>query len=179
VTDSGGRLHGYVEIWVQSLRRPFRLSGSRARSSFQPRLDDRWSKLFEAYAALDDQPARGAASSTHRFWNPCIPAPCSYDSEKREIIIPSDAFSGIAWKLCTDDALLAPRASALFLLASNRYLVADAKSPLIPQHPTLPHPQPLRPLTEITGPKKYPLSAEPGRMLLVREYAPAPLEPFY
>src|SRR3954447_12140281 len=50
-----GRLHGYVEIWVQNLAG---LSGSpaAAREALSNRvLDDRWAKLYKSYDALDDQ----------------------------------------------------------------------------------------------------------------------------
>ena len=57
ITDSGGRLHGYVEIWVQSLN-GLTDSPAAAREAISNRvLDDRWVKLFKAFDALDDQAA--------------------------------------------------------------------------------------------------------------------------
>src|SRR5690348_5979957 len=52
ITDSANRLHGYVEIWIQTLDG---LAGSpaAAREALSNRiLDERWSKPFKAYDAL-------------------------------------------------------------------------------------------------------------------------------
>ena len=179
VTDSGGKIHGYVEIWVQSLT-GLSDSPAAAREALSNRvLDERWTKLFKAYDALDEQPARGGSVLYRTGFESAHPGPLFYDTEKREIIHPVDAFSGTAWKLCTDDALLTSKGLPPYSSSLHRYLVADAKSPLIPTTPDAPTNPNTAPLTEITGPKQtlYPLN--PGGLLLIREYAPAPLEPFF
>jgi len=108
ITDAGGRLHGYVEIWVQSLAG---LAGSpaAAREALSNRaLDDRWARLFKSYDAMDDQ-ASGDCVLFRTGFETVHPAPLFYDAGKHEITTPIDAFSNAPWKLCTDDALLASK----------------------------------------------------------------------
>jgi hypothetical protein len=175
ITDAGGKLHGYVEIWVQSLAG---LAGSpaAAREALCNRaLDERWARLFKAYESLDEEPAsilfRTGFETTH-------PRPLFYDTEKREMVHPVDAFSNSPWKLCTDDALLTSKGLPAYSSSLHRYLMADAKSPLVPVTPDAPTNSNTAPLTEITGPKGTLVAVNPGGLMLVREYAPAGLEPF-
>jgi hypothetical protein len=183
ITDAGavgrgaaGRLHGYVEIWIQSLAG---LAGSpaAAREALSNRtLDDRWARQFKAYDALDDQPAgalcRTGFESTH-------PRPFFYDPEKREILQPVDAFSNAPWSLCTDDSLLASKGLPPYSSSLHRYLLSDAKSPLVPVTPDAPTGPGTAPIAEITGPKSTLIPLNPGGLMLIRRYDPAPLEGFF
>src|ERR1700690_1769600 len=57
IADAGGKLHGYVEIWVQSLA-GLADSPAAAREALSNRsLDERWTRLYKAYDALDEKPA--------------------------------------------------------------------------------------------------------------------------
>jgi hypothetical protein len=175
ITDSGGKLHGYLEIWVQSLA-GLADSPAAAREALCNRsLDERWARQYKAYEALDEDTAsiifRTGYETTH-------PTPLFYDTEKREMVHPVDAFSSAPWKLCTDDALLTSKGLPPYSSSLHRYLAADAKSPLIPVTADAPANSNTAPLTEITGPKQTLVAVNPGGLMLVREYAPAALEPF-
>lgn len=175
VSDAGGRLHGYVEIWVQSLQ-GLADSPAAAREALSNRvLDERWVKLFKAFDALDDQPT----GTLYRTGNETVPpAPLFYDAEKREIVHPVDAFSNSPWKLCTDDAKLMAKGLPAYSASLHRYLCADDKSPLVPITPGAPAGPNTAPLSEITGPKGGLVPVNAGGLMLVKQYAPVALEPF-
>ncbi|HVT81747.1 MAG TPA: hypothetical protein VHM90_13970 [Phycisphaerae bacterium] len=180
LTDAGNRVHGYVEIWCQSLDG---LAGSpaAAREALTNKtLDERWAKLFKAYDALDaDTPSaviRTGFETVH-------PQPLFYDPDKKETLNPIDGFSNAPWKLCTDDALLVSKGLPAYSTSLHRYLCADAKSPLIPVTPDAPippgAPPSTAPLTEITGPKNALKMIHAGGLLLIRKYSPVALEPLF
>lgn len=172
----GGRLHGYIEIWVQSLA-GLSDSPAAAREALSNRvLDDRWARLFKAYAALD---AKAVSTLYRTGFEITHPHPLFYDPEKCEILQPIDAFSNTAWSLCTDDALLVSKNLPAYSSSLHRYLVSDTKSPLIPVTPDAPANPNTAPLTEITGPKNTLIPFNPGGLMLIRRYAPAPLEQFF
>ena len=176
IADAGGRLQGYVEIWVQALNG---LAGSpaAAREALSNRvLDDRWTKLFKAFDALDGE----AASTLVRtgFETVACP-PLFYDTDKHEMVQPVDAFSNAPWVLCTDDAKLTAKGLPAYSSSLHRYLSADDKSPLVPMTQGAPANTNTAPLTEITGPKGTLQPLNPGGRLLVRRYAPVALEGFF
>jgi hypothetical protein len=180
LTDAAGKLHGYVEIWVQTLDG---LDGSPAatREALTNKiLDDRWARLFTAFDTLDQQSVGGGVLFRTGF-ELIHPRPIFYDTEKHETVHPVDASSNAPWALCTDDAVLAKRNLPPYSSSLHRYLcVDDEKSPLIPATPGAPESAgATAPLAQITGPKKtlYPLCT--GGLLLIRAYAPAQLDAFF
>jgi hypothetical protein len=179
LADAGGALHGYVEIWVQSLAG---LAGSpaAAREALSNRtLDDRWARLFKAFDALSTPQAPSPASGLVRTgFETAAPRPLFYDPAKGEFTQPVDAFSNAPWALCTDDARLAAKGLPPYSSSLHRYLCADAKSPFIPVTPDAPTNAGTAPLSEITGPKGTLKPFNPGGLMLVRRYAPVGFEPF-
>jgi hypothetical protein len=179
LTDAAGKLHGYVEVWVQTLDG---LDGSPAatREALTNKiLDERWARLYKAFDTLDQQ----AASVLFRTgYELAHPRPLFYDTAKKEMVHPANAAGG-SWSLCTDDALLARRGLPAYSSSLHRYLCIsgeEEKSPLIPVTRAAPDaPGATAPLAEITGPKNtlHPFCA--GGLLLVRAYAPAPLDAFF
>ena len=137
ITDSGGRLHGYVEIWIQNLDGLASAPAASREALSNKILDDRWGRLFKSFDALDDH-ATGALFRTG--FETTHARPLFYDAEKREIIHPSDPFSNGAWSLCTDDAALAAKNLPPYSTSLHRYLCipGDAKSPLVPATPGAP-----------------------------------------
>jgi hypothetical protein len=180
LTDAGGRLHGYVELWVQSLA-GLASSPASAREALSNRaLDDRWARLFKAYDALDEGAAGTAGGTLVRTgFETAHPRPLLLDAEKLEFIQPVDAFANAPWTLCTDDAKLAAKGLPPYGTSLHRYLCADEKSPLIPITPDAPAGPNTAPLSEITGPKGVLKPFNLGGLLLVRRYAPIPLESFF
>ena len=178
ITDAGGRLHGYVEIWVQNLDGLAEAPAASREALSNKILDDRWARLFKSFDALDDH-ATGALFRTG--YETTHPRPLFYDAEKREVIYPTDPFSNGALSLCTDDAALAAKNLPPYSTSLHRYLCVsgDAKSPLVPVTPGAPTNANTAALTEITGPKGSVLPICTGGLLLVRTYAPAPLDAFF
>jgi hypothetical protein len=176
LVDAGGRVHGYMEIWTQSLD-GLAASPAAAREALSNKiLDDRWGKIFKAYDALDGQTP---SSVIRTGFETVHPAPLFYDPEKNETLHPVDAFSSTPWKLCTDDALLASKGLPPYSSSLHRYLCADAKSPLIPVTVDAPAGAGTAAITEITGPKGNLKMVHAGGLLLVRKYAPVGLEPLF
>ena len=176
ITDSGDRLHGYVEIWVQSLA-GLANSPSAAREALSNRtLDDRWARLYKACDALDDQ-FSGSLLRTGYETKPI--RPLFYDTEKREMTHPIDAFSNAPWSLCTDDAKLTAKNLPPYSSSLHRYLIAEDKSPLVPLTEGASANAKTAPLSEIAGPKQSLRPYNPGGLMLVRQYAPVALEPFF
>ena len=172
----GGRLHGYVEIWVQSLK-GLAASPAAVRETLSNRvLDDRWTRQFKAFEALDALPESALYRSG---FETTAPRPLFYDIEKREMVQPVDAFSNSPWKLCTDDARLTAKSLPPYSASLDRYLSADEKSPLIPITENAPTNSSTAPLTEITGPKNTLFPFNPGGLMLFRRYAPIALEAFF
>jgi hypothetical protein len=178
ITDAGGRLHGYVELWIQNLEGLADAPAAAREALSNHILDERWARLFKAYDALDDH----AVSAIFRTGYETVhPRPLFYDTEKHEIVHPVDAFSGGQWTLCTDDALLTAKGLPAYSQSLHRYLYVptDAKSPLIPVTFKAPTNASTAPDTEITGPKGTLLPLSAGGLMLVRTYSPAPLEGFF
>jgi hypothetical protein len=186
ITDSGasaapGRLHGYVEIWVQSLAG---IAGSpaAAREALSNKaLDERWGRLFKAFDSLDESATGSHGGMLLRTGFETTPAkPLFLDTEKMELVNPVDAFSGKPWVLCTDDARLAAKGLPPYSTSLHRYLcAADDKSPMIPITADAPTNASTAPLTEITGPKNTLKPLNPGGLMLVRRYAPIALEAIF
>ena len=184
ITDAGpggGRLHGYVEIWVQNLDGLADAPAASREALSNKILDDRWTRLFKSFDALDDH-AIGALFRTG--FETTHPRPLFYDAEKREVIHPTDPFSsggGGGVSLCTDDAVLTAKNLPPYSTSLHRYLCVpgDAKSSFIPITPGAPTNANTAALSEITGPKGSILPISAGGLLLVRTYAPAPLDAFF
>ncbi|MGN6366886.1 MAG: hypothetical protein ACTHN5_01355 [Phycisphaerae bacterium] len=178
VTDAANRLHHYVEIWVQNLDGLADAPAASREALSNKILDDRWARLFKSFDALDDH-ATGALVRTG--FETAHPRPLFYDAEKREVIHPTDAFSNGAWSLCTDDAALAAKQLPPYSTSLHRYLCVpgDAKAPVVPVTPNAPANAGTTPLSEITGPKGNLVPLSTGGLLLVRKYAPAPLDAFF
>lgn len=178
LVDKGGRLHGYVEIWMQTVD-GLGKSPSAAREALTNKiLDDRWAKLYKAFDTLDDN----VASALYRTgYETAHPKPLFYDVEKREIVHPADAYAnGGQFELCTDDALLTGKGLPAYSTSLHRYLYVkgEAKSALVPVTADAPANGSTGTLAEITGPKNGLFPLNTGGLLLVRNYAPARLESF-
>lgn len=195
LTDAGGHIHGYVELWVQSLA-GLATSPAAAREALSNRaLDERWARLFKAYDLIDDGGGKGsggagsgggegaggtAGGTLIRTGFETAPArPLFLDTAKMELLHPVDAFSNTPWTLCTDDARLAAKGLPAYSTSLHRYLCADEKSPLIPITADAPTSAATAALTEITGPKGALKPLNPGGLMLIRRYAPLPLESFF
>src|SRR5271170_5318017 len=178
ITDAVGRLHGYVELWMQNLDGLSSAAASAREALSNKVLDERWIRLYKSFDALDDH----AISALFRTGHETVhPRPLFYDTDKHEVLHPTDAFSNGAWTLCTDDALLAGKNLPPYTSSLDRYLYVptDPKSPLIPVTSNAPTNANTAPLSEITGPKGALIPISAGGLLLVRTYAPASLEAFF
>jgi hypothetical protein len=179
LTDAGDRLHGYVEIWVQSLN-GLAHSPAAAREALSNRtLDERWIRLFKTFDALEE-----AGTLFRTGYETQHPPPLFYDIQAGQVVHPVDPTSKTPWSLCTDDALLASKGLPAYSSSLHRYLVAGEKSPLIPLTADAPSNTSTVPLAQITtpasGPALVPLNpGGGGGLMLVRAHAPIALESLF
>ncbi len=180
ITDAGGRLHGYIELWIQNLDGLDSAPASAREALTNKILDDRWARLFKAYDTLDDH----AVSTIFRTgYETAHPRPLFYDPEKREMVHPLHAGTNSPWTLCTDDALLLEKNLPAYSGSLHRYLYipGDTKVPLIPVTFNAPTNANTGPDSEVTGGggKNTLVPFSVGGLMLVRAYAPAPLDAFF
>ncbi len=172
ITDASNRLHGYVEIWVQTADGLANSPAAAREALSNKALDDRWVKLFKSFDTLDE----GPASTLYRTGFETVhPRPFYYDSEKREMIHTPAPFSAGTPALCTDDALLTAKGLPPYSTSLHRYLYVpgDDKAPFVPITPDAPT------NSSTVGVKSAHRPFNPGGLMLIRAYAPANLEAFF
>ena len=138
LTDAGNKVHGYVEIWVQSLNgladspaaalKPFPTVSSTIVGPSSSRLT-----IVSTTLVAGVWGGGGISNTIYRTgFETAHPRPFFYDPEKRELLQPSTPSPTPPWKLCTDDAFLTAKVSPAYSSSLHRYLTADAKSPSSP-----------------------------------------------
>lgn len=171
LTDAAGRVHKWLEIWVQTadaagLRLP---SAQEAVSNKQ--LDDRWAARA---AVLDRLTPEGVLRTGFEEKHP---APVYVDIPGRQAfvpMVPRNLGTG-SWQLCQDEARLARAGLPAYATSLHRYLSAGggAESPLVPVTAGAPTSAATKTYEEALGlpPEAAPLNPGGGLLMVVPHYA--------
>lgn len=167
VTDAGGHLQHWVEIWVQTVAGLKQTPCAAGNVLTNKLLDERWGQAAEAARQAD--PDGGIWTG----WEQRHPAPIYIRPDPPAPNAPCTT-QGAPWTLCQDDALLERHGLPPYRLSLNRYLVSDDGQTgprFTPVTPDAPVADAVVPLTEAFGPcaNLIPLNPE-GGLLMVRTY---------
>jgi hypothetical protein len=116
VCDAGGRVHEWVELWVQTFQglEPSQFAHQECLTNLA--LDQRWS--VQAEATRNWLPE----SFLETGWETCPPLPSVIDLATFSLVHPKDPQNGRAWELCRDDALLEAAGLPPYRASLARYL---------------------------------------------------------
>ena len=170
INDAGGRIHGWIEVWVQSLDSLADTVAACRDALSNKVLDERWTHHFEAAQALDDP------GLLRTGWEATHPMPSLLDIQNRRLIHPHDAESNAPWMLCQDDALLASKDLPAYSTSVHRYiylLEEGEDSPFVPVTAGAPTNDNTQPLGDALKGQAglVPLNAG-GGLMLVRRFCP-------
>ncbi|CAG0997067.1 hypothetical protein PHYC_02632 [Phycisphaerales bacterium] len=174
VVDSGGRVHDWVEVWVQD---PTGLTGALAvyrEALNNATLDGRWAARCEEIERLDQSGGiLGAGGVVRTGLETEHPAPMFIDTKSLMPVAAKDRKTGAAWALCGDDGLLTRKGVAPYGSTLARHLYQPElgeETPFIP--------------TDMAdagalglGPETSALNAG-GGLMMVQRYCPLSLEEF-
>lgn len=173
VTDTGGTVQEWLELWVQDVDRLAEAPPSAREALTNAVLDDRWDRTCAALQGgerpltIQTGMEKGAG------------APTWIDRKSKVPVHPKDRESGACWKMCTDDAILEKAGLPPYSRTLHRYLFLPelgAESPFVAITAGAPSSDALRPLTSVVaGGNLIAFNAGGGR-LLVRRYSPVGYE---
>lgn len=171
VTDAAGRVHRWVEIWVQAVEAPSASVAARGQAFTNRSLDEHWSRHADA---LDAASARGILRTGYEARHP--PATLIDDATAQPVFA---ALDGQPLALCEDDAALTAAGLPAFSTSLDRYLhAAAAAREFVPVTPGAPTNAQTRPLADAVGPAgRSPFNPSAG-LLIVRDHAPLALDQF-
>src|SRR3954452_8326273 len=99
LVDMGGRVHAWLELWVQSLDAVAQALFGWRETLTNALLDQRWQSQAALLGTID------VAQEIRTGWEVRHPVPIWLDVGKAEPVAPTDS-TGETWKLCQDDGLL-------------------------------------------------------------------------
>jgi hypothetical protein len=173
--DVGGRVHAWLELWVQSLDALADTLAAWREALTNAVLDQRWQRTAERVWAND------AAAVVRTGWETRHPVPVWVDVVRGEPVTAADP-TGEAWKLCRDDAVLAAAGLPPYAGSLHRYLYLPKKgvdAGFVPVTPGAPANQNTRPADLPLGGRTDLVAFNPGGgLLLVRELAGLSLEDY-
>lgn len=164
LVDAGGRLHAWLELWVQTSGVSTILSEREVGTN--PEIDARWKRWAAAFAACPSTIATG--------WEVTHPPAVWLDVVHAKAVVPRDSSTGEAYELCTDDALLMVAGLDSYSDSPRRYLSVKGQPAAGVLAPTGEVPAGARPVAEALpdgGAGLIPFNPEAG-FLLVRRLAP-------
>jgi hypothetical protein len=166
MTDAAGRVHEWLELWVQDVDHFAASYPGYRDAATNPTLDARWTQRAEAFRTLEP------ASFLALGWE-AAPAPRIFF----DVNLRAPADSGVdSWELCRNDELLAKKGLPPFSTSLSRYLYqpsAGLETVLVPITAEAPLNDATRPFAEA-----FPglLSLNAGGRMLARTYAPIGFE---
>jgi len=172
--DAAGRIHQWLEIWVQCLDG---LAGSPAvcrEAISNASLDERWARHFAALLENDQH------NTIATGWETSHPLPVFLDFAAGRPIHPADEKTGRNWILCTDEAALQAASLPGYGASLHRYLhLADAPGVFVPVTAGAPENANTAPLAKAipAASKLVPLNPAAG-LMIVREFQPVSYENF-
>ncbi len=135
VIDKEGRIHQWVEIWVQTVAGLLGTPASYREALSNAILDERWSRFADALTAL------GVDAILRTGWETRHPAPLFVRLPTGDQVFPAVSPGG-PWQLCQDDALLERNGLPPYRSSLHRYLHAASAdgspsfAPVTPESPT-------------------------------------------
>lgn len=126
MADRGGRIHKWLEIWVQD---PSGLEGSPAayREHLTNRvLDERWLMRVEAFDKTRGIHGLGHTGLIRTGYEEAPAPPMFLDLLAGQPVAPVDARTGNAWALCQDEALLAKQGAGGYGASLSRHVYQPA-----------------------------------------------------
>ena len=176
LVDAGGKVHRWVEIWVQNLDAVVGTPPAAREALTNAIIDQRWQDRFDAMNRLD------STAIIRTGWETSLPLPTFLDLSIRQPAHPVHADTGSAYMLCRDDNLLVQKELPQYSRSLYRYLYA----------PDLGDESPLVCVTEDTPANSWTISLDQansgrrdlvplnpgGGLMFVREYNPVGYESF-
>ncbi len=162
VTDAGGQVRQWLEVWVQSAAGLSTLPET-TRDTFSNRtLDARWIRRAATLRGLDP------AAMLTTGWETLPPPPLFFDAALRTPVHPAEAETGARWAVCREDARLTASGLPAYNSSLHRYLFikgAEGQPPRFsPATPGAPESDATRPLAAI-APGLVPFNPAAGLML--------------
>ncbi len=176
VTDAGGRLREWVELWVQNVD-GLEASLPAYRETFSNySLDQRWAKQAAAWRELNpDHYLQTGWEATH-------PRPTFLDLSQTAPVHPGDPNAGGAWELCRDDALLQAAGLPAYTTSLFRYLYqsqAGNGSRFVPVVAGAPQSATTCPLGEALADANHHLPFNPqGGLMMATTFSPLGFEEY-
>lgn len=174
IVDAGGRVHEWVEIWVQNPDGLAEALPAYREALTNTVLDGRWARHFQAFEELDE------AGIVETGWETTHPLPMYLDLSKLEPVHPVDVESGSHWQLCEDDELLAKKDLPKYSTSLHRYLYlpeSGKKSPFVSVTRDAPTNANTKSADDITGGSKDLIPLNPGGgLMMIRPYSPIGFE---
>lgn len=176
IADVSGRVHEWLELWVQSADVLRNTSLAKRVFLSNAVLDDRWRKLAEVFDRS------GVAESIQCGWEISNPLPTFLDVASRSAIHPKDEETGTYWQLCREESVLHDHGVPAYAGSLHRYLYlpgSGVETPLVPVTDDAPAGEHAKPLSEIcpNHANLIPFNPAAGLMLVTRHY-PMDLEGF-
>jgi len=174
LTDVGGRLLDWLELWVQNLDG---LAGSLSavRENLANHvLDTRWTRQVAVFRALNPE------GFLETGWESRHPSPIFLDAAAKILLHPNTADVANGWALCRDDAVLQSVGLPPYTTSLFRYLhqPTAAEARFVPATAGAPENAATRPLGEIlSGPAKIAVNPQGGLMMAIK-LSPIPYEDY-
>jgi hypothetical protein len=173
VTDASGRVHQWVEVWIQTSDALNDTPEAYRQGLSNATLDDRWRRQCDAFDQLD------SPGLIRTGWESAHPAPAFIDATKLAPVRLL-ASGNATWQICTDDALLARRGLPAYGTTLHRYLhnPAAPDGPLVALAPDAPQTDATVPLSQLLAEHAL-VPVNPGAgLIMVRQHHPISYEAF-
>jgi hypothetical protein len=172
VTDSGGQLREWVELWVQNIDGLGSGLPAWRESLSNSALDARWKEQAEAFQELNPSAVlRTGWESTH-------PRPAFLGAAAK----PAGQENGAGWELCRDDQLLQTAGLPAYSTSLVRYLhqpAAGAKTQFVPVTAGAPENASTRPLAGVMTEVGRPVNVNgQAGLMMVMNFCPLSLEEY-
>jgi len=177
IIDTAGRVHQWIEVWVQNLEGLTRVVPAYVEALSNAVLDQRWQDHVASFDQLDQTSIISAG------WESVHPSPTFLDLDALGPVHPVDPQSNHPWELCQDDTFLDGKKLPRYGTSLHRYLYLSplgGQSPVVavtPDAPTNDGCWPMSKLTESIGGRLLALNPG-GGLMMVRPFAPIGFDSF-
>ncbi len=176
ISDAQGRVHEWVELWVQDLDGLSNAVPAYVENLTNEVLDRRWAAHSRAFDEASQAPL------IHTGWEDQHPAPIFIELSGPEAVHPQDPDSGCRWALCQDDQLLRDKGLPIYATSLHRYLYIRElgdDSPFVAVTAGAPTNESILPMSQLIGRGKRLVPFNPGAgLMMVRPFSPIGYETF-